>query len=131
MPVRTCSSLCEVGDDRVGWGLPLAIGAKVARPVSPVVALVGDGGFAHSRAEIETMVRSHVAVVVIVLNNGVLGFQKDAETVKFGRYTSACHFRRWTMPRSRALVAAAVPPSHPPAILARSWTRRSRLSAPG
>jgi len=41
----------------LGWGLPLAIGAKVARPLSPVVALVGDGGFAHSWAELET--RAH------------------------------------------------------------------------
>lgn len=63
----------------LGWGLPMAIGAKVARPSSPVVALVGDGGFAHSWAELETMVRSDVAVVTIMLNNGILGFQKDAE----------------------------------------------------
>ncbi|MBK3661028.1 acetolactate synthase catalytic subunit [Bradyrhizobium diazoefficiens] len=76
----------------LGWGLPLAIGAKLARPASPVVALVGDGGFAHSWAELETVVRSNVPVVVIVLNNGILGFQKDAETVKFGGYTTACHF---------------------------------------
>ncbi|GLR90233.1 acetolactate synthase catalytic subunit [Bradyrhizobium iriomotense] len=76
----------------LGWGLPLAIGAKLARPASPVVALVGDGGFAHSWAELETLVRSNVPVVVIVLNNGILGFQKDAETVKFGSYTTACHF---------------------------------------
>lgn len=76
----------------LGWGLPLAIGAKVARPSSPVVALVGDGGFGHSWAELETMVRSNVAVIVVVLNNGILGFQRDAETVKFGGYTSACHF---------------------------------------
>lgn len=76
----------------LGWGLPLAIGAKIARPDAPVVALVGDGGFAHSWAELETMVRSQVPVTVIVLNNGVLGFQKDAESVKFGACTSACHF---------------------------------------
>jgi len=76
----------------LGWGLPLAIGAKLAAPSRPVVAIVGDGGFAHSWAELETLVRHEIAVAVVVLNNGVLGFQKDAETVKFGRYTSACHF---------------------------------------
>jgi acetolactate synthase-1/2/3 large subunit len=74
----------------LGWGLPLAIGARLARPDHPVIAIVGDGGFAHSWAEIETMVRSRVAVVVIVINNGVLGYQKDAETVKFGQSTTAC-----------------------------------------
>jgi acetolactate synthase-1/2/3 large subunit len=76
----------------LGWGVPLAMGAKLARPDRPVVAVVGDGGFAHSWAEIETMIRHGIAVTTIVLNNGILGFQKDAETVKFGRYTSACHF---------------------------------------
>ncbi|MEI9406379.1 acetolactate synthase catalytic subunit [Mesorhizobium argentiipisi] len=76
----------------LGWGLPMAIGAKLAEPQAPVVALVGDGGFAHSWAELETMVRLGIGVTVIVLNNGVLGYQKDAETVKFGHYTSACHF---------------------------------------
>ncbi|MGD9478637.1 acetolactate synthase catalytic subunit [Shinella sp. G-2] len=76
----------------LGWGLPLAVGAKLARPGSPVVALVGDGGFAHSWAEMETIVRLHIPVTIIVLNNGILGFQRDAETVKFGRFTTACHF---------------------------------------
>ena len=76
----------------LGWGLPLALGAKVARPQSPVVALVGDGGFAHSWAELETLVRMNIALTLIVLNNGVLGYQRDAETVKFGTYTTACHF---------------------------------------
>lgn len=76
----------------LGWGLPMAVGAKLAEPHAPVVALVGDGGFAHSWAELETMVRLGIGVTVIVLNNGVLGFQKDAETVKFGHYTTACHF---------------------------------------
>lgn len=76
----------------LGWGLPLALGAKLAEPANPVVVLVGDGGFAHSWAELETMMRSDLPVVIIVLNNGILGFQRDAETVKFGRFTSACHF---------------------------------------
>ncbi|WP_033058224.1 acetolactate synthase catalytic subunit [Sinorhizobium arboris] len=77
----------------LGWGLPLAIGAKIARPDHPVVAIVGDGGFAHSWAELETLVRLDIALTVVVLNNGILGFQKHAETVKFKGYTSACHFR--------------------------------------
>ena len=87
----------------LGWGVPLAIGAKLARPDKPVVAVVGDGGFAHSWAELETMVRLRVPVVIIVLNNGILGFQRDAETVKFGRFTSACHFA----PVDHAMLATA------------------------
>ncbi len=76
----------------LGWGVPLAMGAKVARPQNPVIALVGDGGFAHSWAELETIVRMQLPVITILLNNGILGFQRDAETVKFGRFTTACHF---------------------------------------
>jgi acetolactate synthase-1/2/3 large subunit len=76
----------------LGWGLPLAMGAKVARPESPVIAIVGDGGFAHVWSELETAVRTRTAVVLTVLNNGVLGFQKDAEDTKFGRHTGACYF---------------------------------------
>ncbi|WP_117194051.1 acetolactate synthase catalytic subunit [Rhizobium terrae] len=75
----------------LGWGLPLAIGAKAAVPEHPVVVVVGDGGFAHSWAELETLVRCALPVIILVLNNGILGFQKHAETVKFGRFTSACY----------------------------------------
>ncbi|WP_047146692.1 acetolactate synthase catalytic subunit [Aquamicrobium sp. LC103] len=74
----------------LGWGVPLAMGAKAARPEHPVVVVVGDGGFAHSWSELETMVRANLPVTIIVLNNGILGFQRDAETVKFGAFTSAC-----------------------------------------
>jgi acetolactate synthase-1/2/3 large subunit len=77
----------------LGWGLPLAMGAKVARPNSPVVCIVGDGGFAHVWSELETAIRTGTTVVLTVLNNGVLGFQKDAEDTKFGRHTGACYFK--------------------------------------
>ncbi|MAW88256.1 MAG: acetolactate synthase catalytic subunit [Phyllobacteriaceae bacterium] len=87
----------------LGWGLPLAMGAKLAEPDSTVFALVGDGGFAHSWAEMETLVRCNIPLVLIVLNNGILGYQRDAETVKFGEYTTACHFS----PVDHAALAAA------------------------
>lgn len=88
----------------LGWGLPMAIGAKAARPDDKVVCVVGDGGFGHVWGELETLVRSDLAVTLLLLNNQVLGFQKDAETVKFGRYTGACHFA----PVDHAAVARAV-----------------------
>ncbi len=76
----------------LGWGLPLAIGAKVARPDAPVICVAGDGGFGHVWSELETVKRTGTNVVLTILNNGVLGYQKDAEDVKFGRHTGACYF---------------------------------------
>lgn len=76
----------------LGWGLPMALGAKVAAPDAPVICISGDGGFGHCWAELETARRMKLPVVLVVLNNGVLGYQKDAEHVKFGAYTDACHF---------------------------------------
>ena len=87
----------------LGWGYPMALGAKVARPDAPVICVVGDGGFGHCWSELETARRTGTTVVLIVLNNSVLGYQKDAETVKFGRYTSACHFE----PVDHAAIAKA------------------------
>ena len=76
----------------LGWGLPLAIGAKLARPSAPVVCVAGDGGFGHVWSELETCRRTGTAIALTILNNGVLAYQKDAEDVKFGRHTSACRF---------------------------------------
>jgi acetolactate synthase-1/2/3 large subunit len=76
----------------LGWGLPLAIGAQVAEPNARVVCVCGDGGFAHSWAELETLRRLDLPVILIILNNGILGFQKHAEDILFGDHTIACDF---------------------------------------
>lgn len=88
----------------LGWGLPMAIGAQVAKPDAPVFCVVGDGGFAHAWAELETAVRMKTRVILVVLNNGILGYQKHAENIKFGAFTDACHF----VPVDHAAIARAV-----------------------
>lgn len=76
----------------LGWGFPMALGAKVARPASEVFCLVGDGGFGHVWSELETARRMGIKVTLLLLNNGILGYQKHAENVKFGEHTSAVDF---------------------------------------
>ncbi|MGE0719125.1 MAG: acetolactate synthase catalytic subunit [Alphaproteobacteria bacterium] len=76
----------------LGWGLPMAIGARIASPTSPVICIAGDGGFAHVWAELETARRMGTPIALTVLNNQILGYQKHAETVNFGAYTDAVDF---------------------------------------
>jgi acetolactate synthase-1/2/3 large subunit len=76
----------------LGWGLPMALGAKLARPEAPVFTLVGDGGFAHVWSELETARRHGLHVVVTVLNNQILGYQKHAENARYGNHTGAVYF---------------------------------------
>lgn len=57
----------------MGYGLPAAIGAKVARPDKTVVAFAGDDGFMMTAQELDTAVRNHIPVIVIVANNNMYG----------------------------------------------------------
>ncbi len=76
----------------LGWGFPMALGAKLARPQQTVYCLVGDGGFAHAWSELETARRLNIRVVLLVLNNGILGYSKHADTFKFGTHSGAMKF---------------------------------------
>jgi acetolactate synthase-1/2/3 large subunit len=87
----------------LGWGLPMALGAKLASPDSTLFCVAGDGGFAHVWSELETARRHGLKVVVTVLNNQILGYQKHAEDVLFGAHTSAIYFE----PVDHAAIARA------------------------
>lgn len=76
----------------LGWGLPFAMGAKLARPHAKVVGLVGDGGFAHVWGELEMAVRERIPLVLIVLNNSQLAMQRHAELLGFGKTTTGIEF---------------------------------------
>ncbi len=57
----------------MGYGLPAAIAAALVHRDRPVIALVGDGGFAMTMAELETAVRVGARVVVVVFDNERFG----------------------------------------------------------
>jgi len=59
--------LTSNGLSAMGYGLPAAIGAKLARPDRAVLSVVGDGGFAMAAQELETAVRMGTPIVVVTL----------------------------------------------------------------
>lgn len=59
----------STGYGTLGYGLPAALGAKLANPDRPVIALIGDGGIQFTIAELATAVELRLAVPIIIWNN--------------------------------------------------------------
>ena len=53
----------------VGFGMGLALGAQTAHPKRKVLCLVGDGAFGFTMAELDTMARHRLPIVVVIMNN--------------------------------------------------------------
>lgn len=68
---RTFLSSCGLGT--MGYGLGAAIGAQVGNPGKPVVLITGDGSFHMNLNELAVAVSQNLPVIVLVMNNGVLG----------------------------------------------------------
>lgn len=66
----------------MGYALPAAIGAAVAEPSRPAVAITGDGGLSMCLAEIETAVRSQHRIVIFLLNDAQLSLIKIKQEAK-------------------------------------------------
>jgi acetolactate synthase-1/2/3 large subunit len=69
----------------MGFGLPAAIGARLAAPTRPVVALIGDGGFAMSGLELLTAVREKIPLTVVVFVDGALNRIRLTQLERYGR----------------------------------------------
>jgi acetolactate synthase-1/2/3 large subunit len=69
----------------MGFGFPAALGAKVARPDVPVVDVAGDGSFRMTEQELATSVVEDIPVIVIILNNSMLGMVAQWQRLFYGR----------------------------------------------
>jgi acetolactate synthase I/II/III large subunit len=67
----------------LGSGFPTALGAKVANPDRPVVAITGDGGFMFGVQELATAVQFNIAVVTLVFNNNAYGNVRRDQRERF------------------------------------------------
>ncbi|WP_204051177.1 thiamine pyrophosphate-binding protein [Microbispora siamensis] len=65
--------LVPVGYSTLGYGLPAAIGARLAEPARPVVALLGDGAFMFSAQELVTGAELGLPLPVVILDNHGFG----------------------------------------------------------
>lgn len=78
MKIRTPGQLLAPGGiGGMGWSIPAAIGAKIAKPEKRVISLTGDGGAGMSVAALSTAVSENAPITVVVANNAGLGMVRD------------------------------------------------------
>jgi acetolactate synthase I/II/III large subunit len=74
---KSRSLITSGGLGTMGFALPAAIGAKVARPDAEVWVVCGDGGFQMTMCELATIVQEGLDVNVAIINNGYLGMVRQ------------------------------------------------------
>jgi acetolactate synthase-1/2/3 large subunit len=81
--------LYPVGSATLGYGLPAALGAQLACPGRPVVAVVGDGGLMFAVGELATAVKYRLPVVILVVNDDRYGAIKWLQERMFKQWGEA------------------------------------------
>ena len=85
----TKSMITSGGLGTMGFCLPAAIGAKMAKPKKQVIAIIGDGGFQMTLQELGTIFQTKIPVKIVVLNNEFLGMVRQWQELFFEkRYAS-------------------------------------------
>ncbi|MBD58943.1 MAG: acetolactate synthase 2 catalytic subunit [Citromicrobium sp.] len=85
---RPQAHLTSGGLGAMGYGLPAAIGAKLAEPEREVFAICGDGGFQMNIQELATLRRYQIPVKIVLLDNAMLGLVRQWQELFFaGNYS--------------------------------------------
>jgi acetolactate synthase-1/2/3 large subunit len=86
---RPRSLITSGGLGTMGFGLPAAIGAKVACPDAEVWVIAGDGGFQMTSAELATVMQQGLPLKIAVINNGYLGMVRQWQELFYGKHYAA------------------------------------------
>ncbi|MDD3261848.1 MAG: biosynthetic-type acetolactate synthase large subunit [Oscillospiraceae bacterium] len=79
--------LTSGGLGTMGYAIPAAVGAKMAKPHRQVVAVCGDGSFQMAMCELGTLVQTGTDIKIIIMQNGTLGMVKEFQDKLYkGRY---------------------------------------------
>ena len=82
---RSRQLITSGGLGTMGFGLPAAIGAQLAKPEQLVIAVVGDGGFQMTNQELATAVQYGLPVKILIMNNGYLGMVRQWQEMFYDR----------------------------------------------
>jgi acetolactate synthase-1/2/3 large subunit len=98
----------------MGFGLPAAIGAKIADPDRCVICITGDGGMQMNMQEMATAVTNNAAVIICIFNNQYLGMVRQQQQLFYGkRYEITCLRRRSGCPQDCKGPSDVCPPYVP------------------
>ena len=93
LPARTPGGWMRLGPlGTIGSALPNAVAMQVARPETPVLMITGDGSLGFYIAELDTMVRHNLPVVIIVGNDAGWGLERELQA-ELCRSNVACELR--------------------------------------
>jgi acetolactate synthase-1/2/3 large subunit len=90
------SLITSGGLGTMGFGLGAAVGAKAAAPERPVILITGDGSFTMNLNELSTARAQGLPVIVVLMNNGVLGMVRQWQSMFYSGRCSATVTNRKT-----------------------------------
>lgn len=94
IPARICNGWSRLGPmGTIGSALPNSIAMQLANPGKPVTLITGDGSLGFYIAELETLVRYKLPVVIVVGNDGGWGLERELQRELTGDLTVACELQ--------------------------------------